>query len=385
MDSALHYLSSGWEKRAEASMDVPLISERGQSIVMWIGVALSFVFIVIRTYVQYQKSKKLFLNDHFIFLAMFCHLATAIVYQIAIPPMYEVAYIGARLKAPTEGFMDRASVFLKLQYAADILLWTALWAVKFSLLFFFWRLFDSVNSSMRIFWWIMCGITASTWIISVVMQEFACDPISNYFILGACTSKRDLYISNLIFRFSIGADIAGDLCVMVIPFPLLYKLNVDPRKRWILVGLFSLPIIPIIFAILRLVMTNPKSHNVDPIKFQLFSLLENTAAIVTSCLPAFRLFIANAHNSTVHSDSRPSRYSRGLRGAYKNFGASSSNKQETGIPFESLNYASHDTHIIHDGSLVGKALSKDSDEESLNPYHPTPPHGVLVTQEYRVT
>ncbi|KAJ5384947.1 hypothetical protein N7517_002858 [Penicillium concentricum] len=212
MDLAIHYLSSGWEKRAEATMEAPLISQQGQTIVMWIGVALSFIFIVIRTYVQYQNSKQLFLNDYWIFLAMVCHLASAIVYQFAMSPMYEVAYIGARLKTPTAGFMDRASLYLKLQYAADLLIWTTLWSVKFSLLFFFWRLFDSVNSSIKMFWWIMCGITASTWIISVVMQEFACDPISNFFTLGACSSKRDLFISNLIFRFSIGTDIAVDVC-----------------------------------------------------------------------------------------------------------------------------------------------------------------------------
>lgn len=98
--------------------------------------------------------------------------------------MYELTYIGAGFRLPTEGFMERASLFLKLQYAADLLLWTTLWSVKFSLLFFFWRLFDSVNSSMRLFWWIMCGVTASTWITSVVLQEFACDPIGDFFTLG---------------------------------------------------------------------------------------------------------------------------------------------------------------------------------------------------------
>jgi hypothetical protein len=41
-----------------------------------------------------------------------------------------------------------------------------------------------VNSSMRLFWWVMCGVTASTWIISVVLQEFACDPIRDFFTLG---------------------------------------------------------------------------------------------------------------------------------------------------------------------------------------------------------
>lgn len=151
---------------------------------MWIGLAFAVILVAIRTHVQYKSSQRLFVNDFWIFFALLCHFATAIVYQLAISPMYELAYVSAGLQLPRAGFMERASLFLKLQYAADLLLWTTLWSVKFSLLFFFWRLFDSVNSSMRLFWWIMCGVTASTWVTSVVLQEFACDPIRNFFTLG---------------------------------------------------------------------------------------------------------------------------------------------------------------------------------------------------------
>jgi hypothetical protein len=151
---------------------------------MWIGVALCACFVAMRTYLQYQSSKRFFVNDYWIFFAMLCHVVTASLYQVAIPPMYELAYVGAELKPITAGFMGRASLFLKLQFALDIMLWTTLWSVKFSLLFFFWRLFDSVQTPMRIFWWIMCAVTASTWITSIVLQQFACDPIKDFFTIG---------------------------------------------------------------------------------------------------------------------------------------------------------------------------------------------------------
>lgn len=174
---------------------------------------------------------------------------------------------------------------------------------------------------------------------------------------------------------------------MVIPFPLLRKLKVNRRKRWILIGVFSLPIIPIIFAILRLVMSNPKTHNVDPIKFQLFSMLENTFAIVTSCLPAFRLFIVNAHKSTANNDTQPSnRYSRGNSGPCRNFGGSYRNRQNACIPLGSFNDSYHHANVVHDrGGAVDKAISKDSDEESLYPRSTTPTGGILITRDYRVS
>jgi hypothetical protein len=64
---------------------------------------------------------------------------------------------------------------------------------------------------------------------------------------------------------------------MLIPFPLLYKLQISKQQKRILLVIFCCPIIPIVFAILRLAKTNPSSTNVDPIRFQLYSMLENTA------------------------------------------------------------------------------------------------------------
>jgi hypothetical protein len=62
---------------------------------------------------------------------------------------------------------------------------------------------------------------------------------------------------------------------MLIPFPLLWKLHINKKQRNILIIIFCLPIVPIIFAILRLAATNPTNTFVDPVRFQLFSMLEN--------------------------------------------------------------------------------------------------------------
>ncbi|KAL4918312.1 hypothetical protein BDW62DRAFT_210580 [Aspergillus aurantiobrunneus] len=273
-------------------MAAQYIAQQGLSALMWIGIILSIIFVAIRTHVQYRNAHRFFINDYWIFFAIVCHLATAIVYQVAIPPMYEVQFFDYTTQPMDAAFMARASLFLRLQFAVDFLLWTTLWTVKFSLLSFFWRLFDSVRTPVRFFWWVMCGVTASTWIVLVVLQNLACDPIENFFTLGKCSTPRDVYYSNLVFRFTVGTDIAGDILIMLIPFPLLPKLQVPPRKKYTLAAIFSLPLIPILFAVLRLVIAKPADNeNVDPIKFQLYSMLENSSAIVTSCLPSLRLFV----------------------------------------------------------------------------------------------
>ncbi|KAL4782153.1 hypothetical protein BJX76DRAFT_369370 [Aspergillus varians] len=269
----------------------PYVSQQWLSAVMWIGIILSIIFVAIRTRIQYLNSTKFFPNDYWIFFSIACHLATGIIYQIAIPPMYEVQTFNPATQKTDAAFMARASLFLKLQFAVDFLIWTTLWAVKFSLLSFFWRLFDSVRSPMKIFWWTMCGVTASTWVTLVVLQNLACDPIRNFFIFGKCSSARDIYYSNLVFKVTVGTDIVGDILIMLIPFPLLHTLQIPRRKKYILASIFSLPLIPMLFAILRLIIANRDDENIDPVRFQLYSMLENSSAIVTACLPSLRLFV----------------------------------------------------------------------------------------------
>ena len=156
------------------------------------------------------------------------------------------------------------------------------WSVKLSLLLFFWRLFDSLQTRMRIFWCVMLVITASTYVIILFMQLFARGSPADSFKFGAedCSSERDTYLANLVFLFSAGTDIAIEALLLLIPFPLLWKLQVNQRQKCILTGIFLLPLLPITFGILRLVFCNPTSGSVDVIKFTFYHMLENTAGTV---------------------------------------------------------------------------------------------------------
>lgn len=73
---------------------------------------------------------------------------------------------------------------LRLQFASINMFWFGLWLVKLAVLAFFWRLFDSVRTNARIFWWIMIGVTIATWIISVLHNAFSCQPLGSFFEFG---------------------------------------------------------------------------------------------------------------------------------------------------------------------------------------------------------
>jgi hypothetical protein len=221
---------------------------------------------------------------------------------------------------------------------------------------------------------------------------------------GKCATPRDVYFANLVFQFSTGTDIAGDifskysstqsLCsvnltkissVLMIPFPLLRRLQITPRSKYILISIFLLPLIPIAFASLRLAYCNPKSGYVDTIKFQFYSMLEITVAIITACLPSLRLFVTHRKKNNTGSGPYYEGGSTLVDGSHVQSRSQSRNAAHKGaIPLDTL-VDTRNGEVIDVGSLSSK-LRPEPREEALDFQERTPPNSnsVLVTKEYSV-
>jgi hypothetical protein len=180
---------------------------------------------------------------------------------------------------------------------------------------------------------------------------------------------------------------------MLIPFPLLRTLQVAPRQKYILAAIFSLPIIPIIFAVLRLVIANPSTGNVDPIKFQLYSMLENSSAIVTSCLPSLRLFVGNSraqasgyngsHSHKYHQYGRE--YSSGQGDYFRNRAQWSVKAGSSEARVQAQNYQMEMFEMdMQTGSRVLEEDAKTEKSDSSQRGIVQPLKGVFVTREFMV-
>lgn len=151
---------------------------------VWVGTAIATFFTILRTWLQYSHNRCLFANDILIFLALMFHVVLSILYQFMSPPMYEVVAVGVKSQIANALFASHFVRYLRLQFAVTYMYWTSLWLVKLALLSFFWRLYESVRTNVRVFVGIMCSITIATWTISLFLQGFACSPSSNFFVPG---------------------------------------------------------------------------------------------------------------------------------------------------------------------------------------------------------
>lgn len=108
---------------------------------MWLGIIAAFDFLVARTLYQYRSNHKFYVNDLLILFVILCHGITGIIYQVAMPLMYQMELVEAGLRDIPADFVENVNLFLQFQFTLSILLWTTTWSVKFSLLSFFWLLF----------------------------------------------------------------------------------------------------------------------------------------------------------------------------------------------------------------------------------------------------
>jgi hypothetical protein len=166
---------------------------------MWVEIALCLGLVALRTWVQVRNTRRFYSNDFLLIFATTCHLLAAIIYQLAASTMYKLESDREALAAGdgnTDLILDRQNLYLRYHFCLLILLWVTLWAVKFSLLLFFWRMFDSLQTRAKAFWWMVCGLTAATFVVALFVQLFACDTPANLFTVGKarlyhCLLKAD--------------------------------------------------------------------------------------------------------------------------------------------------------------------------------------------------
>lgn len=89
------------------------------------------------------------------------------------PPMYELLAVSNGREQPTPAFMDRASYYLRCQFASIMIFWACLWSVKASFLAFFYRLTERLVWSRRA-WWVVTTVTALAFIGSIVSAVASC-------------------------------------------------------------------------------------------------------------------------------------------------------------------------------------------------------------------
>lgn len=115
--------------------------------ILWIGIAFPIFLPILRTAIRAQVFRTLSADDACAIFALLVLVAVGLLRTYATPGIYELHLIsqpGGYKALVSPDLTDQLNHFLKLQFAIIILSCNSIWAVKFSFLIFYKRLFASI-------------------------------------------------------------------------------------------------------------------------------------------------------------------------------------------------------------------------------------------------
>ncbi|KAI1341881.1 hypothetical protein F5Y15DRAFT_413806 [Xylariaceae sp. FL0016] len=187
---------------------------------------------------------------------------------------------------------------------------------KVAILCFYLRIFP--NRWFRIASWITVTWVAVSTAVLIFLSIFQCMPINYNWEgwKGEITDFECIDVNALSYA-AAGLAIAQEIAILILPLPLLLKLNTTWRKRASIIVMFSLGVFVLITSCVRLryLLTYARSSNPtwDYTDAVLWSGIEVNVSIIVASLPAIRQLLtqllprAFGSTSNISTRSRPRR------------------------------------------------------------------------------
>ncbi|OTA96607.1 hypothetical protein M434DRAFT_67283 [Hypoxylon sp. CO27-5] len=185
---------------------------------------------------------------------------------------------------------------LLVQYVGAPFYIIGVWGFKMSLLLCYLRFFPWVYRRATIMIAVLCTLGH---VAFACVSLFLCTPIDKQWdpniTLGHCGNPITYYAS------MSWITIFFDLMIIGLPFPILLKSKIPPRRKAGLLALFALGIFVTATQIIRIHMINTLNDYIHFARAIVWSIIETNVGIVTTTLPTlvplFNYFSEKAHTS----------------------------------------------------------------------------------------
>ncbi|KAI0514353.1 hypothetical protein F5B22DRAFT_611247 [Xylaria bambusicola] len=264
---------------------------------IWSFAAISFLFLAFRLYSRFSGPRRLYWDDGFVILAWLLLLLSAILWTYIASYLYAFYDVINGYSQPGPAFVLHSEQYYTGQLIVLVFFYSGLWSVKFSFLFFFRRLGENV-SRIRYLLWVAFFFTTATYLVCIGTIQYRClaRPLAE--IQAHCSSEANIDFTLVTLKVNTALDIITDSLISIIPISLVWNVQIPTRRKMALIGIFSLVLVTIAFAIVRVVVVSELTHQPDVSWLYLWSAIEQGVAIIVACLSAFpHLFARTTHRA----------------------------------------------------------------------------------------
>lgn len=264
----------------------------------WTAASIAAIFLSVRLYTRLRATRRLFWDDTVLIFGTVFVIAASALWQWAAPKFWFILAVGSGTAFPTDlqQFMKDVEITMRVFFVEQVFFYSTLACVKLSLLLFFRRIGWHMTK-IRVAWWSVLGFVVATWLTSIGDSQWGCLVAKGFDIMAQCTEPPAIQYANLTLRINCALDVLSDAAVLSIPVMLIWDSKLRMAKKLAVIGLFSLTLLTMLVAILRVVGISSATWangQVDPSYVWLWSYIETCIAIIVACLTAFpQLFVSN--------------------------------------------------------------------------------------------
>ncbi|KAH7137764.1 hypothetical protein EDB81DRAFT_844225 [Dactylonectria macrodidyma] len=188
---------------------------------------------------------------------------------------------------------ERLEYVLRMMWAALIPFFTTFYLCKASLLAVYLELFPPFMTKRRIVLWTTIIYSALAYVVSICLQLFLCFPIERNWTIMEPEMLCDAFAVVTTFQVAWTLHFLGSIALFILPFLILYKLNLRKRMKIGVYCVFLLGLVDISFSLTRFLTVQLSAvggfRSVTTI--ELWSSLDAYIGLIIACLPALRPYL----------------------------------------------------------------------------------------------
>ncbi|KAJ5436960.1 hypothetical protein N7445_007845 [Penicillium cf. griseofulvum] len=199
-------------------------------------IVLTSLVIAARFAGSIRSFKDIKTEDYLLLVAYIFFLELSILYIYISPVILRIAEVTAGTIPPYATLPDDGLKLQTVFFVTTSSLWICLWMIKFSLLAMYKRLL--VGRKYLIAWWIIMVFCVLFIIGCILSSWLSCSSFQSWFTAGKCNTERDHRAAVISLYYSYAVDIITDLAIMILPIRLIWNLQMKPRQKLSIGGLF---------------------------------------------------------------------------------------------------------------------------------------------------
>jgi hypothetical protein len=117
-------------------------------------------------------------------------------------------------------------------------------------------------------------------------------------ITGGCESEQNVQLSLISLRMSTAIDIISDAFIILLPWKLLWVVQRSRKEKIAIGSIVGLGVVIILFAIIRVIVTNTTHTHPEPVWLALWSAIETSVSVIVISLTSLKVLFNKANGST---------------------------------------------------------------------------------------